>query len=260
MSNKGRAVTLPTTLQAMITLIIWWRRHDEEHNIDIEVEQYNYNVDAIFDALWANETAREAIKSAVKHKTAHVEVVTDYKADDNGVRCNVHAMYDDRYNGSDDTLPVSGLVEQVERCERDDMERAVKEVQSKMDEKRHAQMYHYDILTTEERKEVADHFGKSVNDMETICDQYRLRVYTQRERRERLRYNAAAETLTQLAKGEYGSGVYGKVIAKSKRDGSLWLVSPCYGFDDYNRSRLQTMMPLSQETINAFNRCVTAHL
>lgn len=243
----------------MITLIIWWRRHDEQHNIDIEVEQYNYDVDAIFDALWANETAREAIKTAVKHKTAHVEVLTDYKADINGVKKNLHAIYDNKYFGSGSSLPVSGLVEQVERCERADMEQAVREVQSKMTEQRHVQMFHYNVLTPEERKEVAEYFGKTDKEMATICDQYRLRVYGQRDRRRHNRYNAV-KTLTELAKGEYGSGNYGKVIARSKRDGSLWLVSPTYGFDDYNRSRLQTMMPLSQETINAFNRCVTAHL
>lgn len=250
---------LPTTLQAMITLMIYWRRHEETHSIDIEVEQYNYDVVAIFDALWANETAREAIKRAVKHKTAEVSVMTDYERSVNRVKCHIHAVYDNTVTGGH-TLPIAGLVEQVERCERADMEKAVKEVQSKMDEKRHMQMYHYNMMSAEERKEVADHFGKSVNDMETICDQYRLRVYAQRRRREIDQYNAAAETLTQLAKSEYGSGSYGKVIARSKRDGSLWLVSPTYGFDDYNRSRLQTMMPPSQDTINAFNRCVTAHL
>lgn len=243
----------------MITLKIYWRRHEETHSIDIDVEQYNYDVVAIFDALWANVTARDLIKTAAKHKTASVRVMTEYERTTNGVRCKVHAIYDSRFDGGY-TMPIAGLVEQIERCERADMEKAVKEVQSKMDEKRHMQMYHYNMMSAEERKEVADHFGKSVNDMATICDQYRLRVYAQRRRREIDQYNAAAETLTQLAKGEYGRGSYGKVIARSKRDGSLWLVSPTYGFDDYNRSRLQTMMPLSQETINAFNRCVTAHL
>lgn len=249
-----------TTLQAMITLKIYWRRHEETHSIDLDVEQYNYDVVAIFDALWTNETARDLIKKAAKHKTAEVSVMTDYVRTVNSIKCHIHAIYDNRFTGGGYKIPIAGLVEQIDRCERADMERAVKEVQSKMDEKRHAQMYHFNMLTTEERKEVADHFGKSVDDMETICDQYRLRVYTQRQRREAGRYNTAAETLTQLARGEYGRGNYGKVIARSKRDGSLWLVSPTYGFDDYNRSMLQTMMPLSQETINAFNRCVTAHL
>lgn len=258
-SNKGRVVTLPTTLQIMITLKIYWRRHEETHNIDLDVEQYNYDVVAIFDALWANETARDLIKTAAKHKTAEVEVMTDYERTFNSFKCHIHAIYDNGFTGGS-KMPIAGLVEQIDRCERADMEKAVKEVQSKMDEKRHAQMYHFNMLTTEERKEVASYFGKSVKDMETICDQYRLRVYAQQRRREIDQYNAAAETLTQLAKGEYGRGTYGKVIARSKRDGSLWLVSPTYGFDDYNRSRLQTMMPLSQETINAFNRCVTAHL